>query len=514
MLCLRVTRRGRTRLRKLMLVTLAGTIVLLTSCTVGPDYIRPAVEVPGAYKEMEGWKVAQPGDDAIRGAWWEVFGDPLLNELEAQVDISNQNVAQAEAQFRQARAAVQAARAAYFPQVTIGASFTRSLASSEAPGATSTTTSSSKSTQKPVSVTTTPSPISNFNLPADASWEPDLWGRVRRSVEASRASAQASAADLETTRLLVQSELAQDYFQLRTLDALKQLLETTVVAYQKFLELTKNRYASGVASRADVLQAETQLKTTQAQAIDIGVQRAQMEHAIALLVGRPAPVFSISAMPLGSIPPAIPVGLPSGLLERRPDIAGAERRMAAANAQIGVAVAAYYPTVTLSASGGFEASSLTKWLSWPSRFWSVGPSVSETVFDGGLRHAQTAQARAAYDATVASYRETVLTGFQEVEDNLASLRILEEEAGVQGEAVKASEQSLTVINNQYKAGTVSYLNVLVAQTVALNNQIAAINILGRRMTAAALLIKALGGGWSISALPPIDDPPEPHTERP
>jgi NodT family efflux transporter outer membrane factor (OMF) lipoprotein len=512
----RVTRRGRGRPRRLVLAVLAGTAMLLVSCTVGPDYIKPSVEVPGVYKEMEGWKVAQPSDHAIRGAWWEVFGDPLLNELEAQVDISNQNVAQAEAQFRQARALVQAARAAYFPTLSIGASFTRSLASGSTGGGTGSTTSgtTSKPSAKSSGTSQTPSPVSDFRLPADASWEPDLWGRIRRSVEASRASAQASAADLETTRLLVRSELGQDYFQLRTLDALKQLLETTVAAYQKFLELTRNRYASGVASRADVLQAETQLKTTEAQAIDVGVQRAQMEHAIALLVGKPAPVFSISSMPLASVPQAVPVGLPSDLLERRPDIAGAERRMAAANAQIGVAVAAYYPTVTLSASGGFEASSLTKWLSWPSRFWSVGPSVSETVFDGGLRHAQTAQARAAYDATVASYRETVLTGFQEVEDNLASLRILEEEAGVQGEAVKASEQSLTVITNQYKAGTVSYLNVLVAQTVALNNQIAAINILGRRMTAAVLLIKALGGGWSASTLPPVDSRPEPPTERP
>ena len=486
--------------------------MLLASCTVGPDYVKPTVEVPSTFKEMEEWKVAEPRDDVLRGAWWENFGDPSLNALEEQVNLSNQSVAAAEAQFRLARALVEAARAAYFPTLTIGASFTRSLASANVGGGTGTATSGavSKTPAKSSGTNTAPSPVSNFRLPAEAAWEPDLWGRVRRSVEASRASAQASAADLETTRLLVQSELAQDYFQLRTLDSLKQHLDETAAAYRKFLELTKNRYSNGVASRADVLQAEAQLKTTEAQAIDIGVQRAQTEHAIALLVGRPASVFSVAAMPLASVPPVVPAGLPSELLERRPDIASAERHMAAANAQIGVALAAYYPTVTLSASGGFEASSLSKWLSWPSRFWSVGPSITETVFDGGLRRSQTAQARAAYDATVASYRETVLTGFQEVEDNLAALRILEQEAGVQAEAVNASEQSLAVITNQYRAGTVSYLNVLVAQTVALSNQIAAINILGRRMTAAVLLIKALGGGWSTSALPSVDGGPEPR----
>jgi NodT family efflux transporter outer membrane factor (OMF) lipoprotein len=306
--------------------------------------------------------------------------------------------------------------------------------------------------------------------------------------------------------LLVQAELAQDYFQLRTLDAQKQLLDTTVVAYQKFLELTKNRYAGGVASKGDVLLAETQLKTTQAQAIDIGVQRAQLEHAIAVLAGKPASVFSIPVTPLTLVPPVIPFGVPSELLERRPDIAGAERRMAAANAQIGVAVAAYYPSVTLSASGGFAGSSLSDWLKWPSRLWSVGASISEAVFEGGLRQAQTAQARAAYDATVASYRETVLTGFQEVEDNLAALRILQDEARVQDEAVKAAQQTVTVATNQYKAGTVNYLNVIVTQAVARNNEITSLNILGRRMAAAILLVKALGGGWNASSPSSVSNP--------
>jgi NodT family efflux transporter outer membrane factor (OMF) lipoprotein len=461
-------------------------LALMTGCTVGPNYVRPPAQVPASYKELEGWKVAQPKDHLIRGAWWKIFNDPQLNELEEQVNISNQNVAAAEAQFRQARALVQVARSGYFPTVTVGASLTRSRRSPNVGGTTGRTGTSSTAT-------------SDYLLLGDVSWEPDLWGRVRRTVEGSKASVQASAADLESTRLLVQAELAQDYFELRTLDAQKQLLDETVIAFQKSLKLTKNRYAAGVASKGDVLLADTQLKVTQAQAIDIGIQRAQFEHAIALLVGKPASLFFIPVAPLTLVPPSIPVGIPSELLERRPDIAGSERRVAAANAQIGVAVAAYYPTVTLSASGGFEGSSLSKWLTWPSRFWSIGPGISQTVFDGGLRRAQTAAARAAYDGTVASYRQTVLTGFQEVEDNLAALRILEEEAKAQDEAVKAAQQSVTVTINQYKEGTVSYLNVIVAQAAALSNERTAVDILGRRMSAATLLIKALGGGWDVFA---------------
>ena len=297
------------------------------------------------------------------------------------------------------------------------------------------------------------------------------------------------------------AELAQDYFQLRTLDAQKQILNDTVVALAKSLELTNNRYASGVASKADVLQAETLLKTTQAQGIDIGVQRAQLEHAIAVLIGKPAALVFIPAAPIMAVPPPLPIGVPSELLERRPDIAAAERRIAAANAQIGVAEAAYYPTVTLTASAGLETSSLSQWLTWPSRFWSVGPSVSQIVYDGGLRRAQTQQALAAYDVSIATYRQTVLIAFQGVEDNLAALRILEEEAKVQDEAVKASQQSLAVIMNQYKAGIVNYLNVITAQTTALTNQVTAVQILGRRMTANALLVQALGGGWNAADLP-------------
>jgi len=466
----------------------AGTIMLLSACTVGPNYVKPSVETPPAYKEIgdgTSWKIAEPKDEFIRGVWWEMFGDPQLNALEAQVNISNQNIAVAEAQYRQASALVQAARAGYFPTVTADGSYTRSRKPSSGTSGVSTRTTGA---------------VSDYLLNGSASWEPDIWGKVRRSVEANEAGAQASAADLAAMRLSVQTELAQDYFQLRTLDAQKQLFDATVSAYQKFLELTNNRYASGVASRSDVLQAETQLKTAQAQGLDTGVQRAQLEHAIALLTGKPASVFSVPFAPLTASPPSIPAGIPSGLLERRPDIAAAERRAAAANAQIGVAQAAYYPNITLIAAGGFESSHLANWLTWPNRLWSVGSTVLQTVFDGGLRGALTDQARAVYDANVALYRQTVLTGFREVEDNLAALRILEEEALVQDEAVKAARQSVSISTNQYKAGIVSYLDVVTVQTIALNNERTAIDILGRRMTAGVLLIKALGGSWEGTSI--------------
>jgi NodT family efflux transporter outer membrane factor (OMF) lipoprotein len=458
-------------------------LTLAAACTVGPDYVRPSTVAPEVYKEMKGWKVAVPMDHLARGKWWERFNDPQLSVLEDQVDISNQNIAGAEAQFRQARALVQVARSAYFPTATIGSSFTRSF-------------------QTNPSAPTGPASV--YSLPVDASWEPDLFGRVRRSVESASATAQATAADLEGVCLTVQAEVAQDYFQLRTLDAQKQILTETVAAYRKSLELTKNRYTAGVASKADVFQADTQLKTTQAREIDVGVQRAQLEHAVATLIGKPASSFSILFAPLTALPPPIPVGFPSELLERRPDIAAAERSMASANAQIGVTIAGFYPTVTLGASGGFQSPDLANWLTWPARFWSVGAAVSETLFDGGLRRAQTEQARAAYDATVASYRQTVLTGFQEVEDDVAALRILEQEAAMQEQAVKAARDSVAVTRNQYNAGIVSYLNVIVTQTIALSNQEVAMNLQGQRMTAAVLLIKALGGGWSTSDLPNND----------
>ena len=474
-------------------VTLVAPSALLTACAVGPDYVRPSIEAPAAFKELQGWKQAEPRDHVIKGKWWEVFNDPLLSSLEEQVDVSNQNLAQAEAQYRQARALVQSARANYFPTVSASASSTRSRSSSNLGGQSSLATN-----QISRSVT------NSHALALDATWEADLWGRVRRSVEANQASAQASAADLEATRLSLQAELAQSYFQLRSLDAQAQLLEDTVAAYEKSLQLTENQYKVGVVAKADVVQAQTQLKTTQAQAIDVGVQRAQLEHAIALLVGKPAATFSIERASLNAALPPIPVGMPSELLERRPDVASAERRVASANAQIGVAKAAYFPSLTLSASGGYQSSSIAQLLTAPSRFWSIGPAIAETLFDGGARRALTEQAVAGYDASVAAYRQTVLIGFQEVEDNLAALRILEEEAQVQDEAVKLAQQSVTLTLNQYKAGTVSYLNVVTVQATALANERTAVNILSQRLAASVLLIKALGGGWNASDLPDAD----------
>jgi NodT family efflux transporter outer membrane factor (OMF) lipoprotein len=481
------------RARSLVGPALAAVLAALASgCVVGPNYTRPPVVAPDAYKENAGWKVAEPRDDALRGSWWELFGDPQLNALAQQVSVANQNLLVAEATYRQARALVRQARAAYFPTVTAGVGYTRSRQSDTLGSP------AGKSVGGPIVPN---KPVSTFQLPIEVAWTPDFWGRVRRAAESGRASAQASAGDLETARLSFQAELAQDYFQLRMLDAQKQLLDDTVTAFTTALQLTRNRYASGVASRVDIVQAETQLKTTQAQAIDVGVARAQTEHAIALLIGQPASTFSIPPAPLAIMPPPIPVGVPSALLERRPDIAAAERRMAAANAQIGVAVAAYYPTVTLSFAGGLESGSVSQWFTWPSRFWSVGPSITETVYDGGLRKAQTDQARAAYDGSVAAYRQAVLAAFQGVEDNLAALRILEEEARVQTEAVRAAQESVGLTTNQYKAGIVSYLNVITVQTIALTDEITAVQIHGRRMAAAVLLIQALGGGWISDELP-------------
>jgi len=473
--------------RKIALAVVAGMLAVLSACAaVGPNYVKPAplppqarATIPLSYKEVDGWRLAQPKDNVLRGNWWEIYAIPELNALEEQVAAANQNVAQADANYRQAQALVRASRSGFYPAVTGGASVTRSRRSSEVGGL---------------------GTSNDFLLPIDFSWEVDLWGRVRRTVEANQAGAQASQADLASVLLSAQALLAQDYFQLRTIDAQKKVLEDTIKGYQKTLDLTKNRYSAGVAARADVLQAETQLKTAQAQSIDLELQRAQLSHAMALLVGKPPSAFSIPVAPLVATPPAVPIGVPSDLLERRPDIAAAERSVAEANARIGVAEAAFYPNVTLSASAGLEAASLAKWLTWPARFWSVGPAVSEVLFNGGLRQAQTEQARAAYDAEVAAYRQTVLTGFQEVEDSLVALRVLEEEARVQQEALAAARQTVDIVTNQYKAGTVSYLNVIVAQATALSNEQTALNILGRRMAASVTLVKALGGGWDASAL--------------
>ncbi len=474
---------------KIFRIILAAMILsALAACAVGPNYVRPSAAVPPKFREVSGWKTARPADSRIRGPWWKIYNDPTLDRLEARVNVSNQNIIQAEAQFRQARALVMAARAAYFPTIGVGVSFSRS-----SPSTTTVSGFGGGHIQRTES--------SDYSLPVSASWEPDFWGKVRRSVESNSANAQASAADLASAELSIQAELAQDYFQLRTLDAQKKLLDRTVSLYKDSLKLTTNRYNAGVVSEADVAQADTLLKTTEAQDIDLGVQRAQLEHAVAVLTGTPAPSFSIPPMPLTASPPEIPVGVPSELLERRPDIAAAERRVAAANAQIGVADAAYYPSITLSASGGFQSSSISTWLTWPSRFWSFGPSVGWTIFSGGLRHAQTAEAGAAYDASVAAYRETTLVAFQEVEDNLSALRILGQEAEVEDAAVKAAKKSTEITSNQYKAGVAAYLNVITAESAELGNEKSAIDISGRRLNASVLLIKALGGGWDASYLP-------------
>ena len=462
----------RADLNPLLLGLLAST---LAACAIGPDYKRPDAPVAPAYKEAGDWLSANPNDGAPRGAWWEAFKDPQLNELEKQVVVSNQTLAQAEAQYRQATALLRQTRAGFLPTVGADASAQRSGGNTG-----STTTIGNR-----------------YSLSLDAAWELDLWGRVRRSVEASRANAKASEADLASARLSTQAQLAQSYLQLRVTDEQKRLLDETVSGYERSLQLTQNQYNVGVASKADVAQALTQLKSAQAQVIATSIQRAQLEHAIAVLLGKTPAEFSIEPAPLlAVIPPPNPPGVPSTLLERRPDIAAAERRMAAANAQIGVAKAAYFPSLTISASGGYQSSSFADWISLPNRFWSVGPAAAMTLFDGGARRAQTDQAVAAYDQNVAAYRQTVLAAFQEVEDNLVASHLLTEQAQVQGEAVVAAQESLKIAMNQYKAGTVSYLNVVTAQNAAYNAQSSALTVLNSQLSASVLLIKALGGGWS------------------
>ncbi len=475
---------------------LAVTTALGTaSCAVGPDYKRPAAPVPAAFKEQPAetpapgeWKPAQPRDEATRGPWWEIFGDPLLNELEQQVSVSNQTVAQAEAQYRGSRAAARGTLPGFFPSATVSGSATRSRSSGNRPTAFTGTSPS-------------PATLNDLRASLDASWELDVWGRIRRSVEANVASAQASAADLESARLSLHAELATDYFLLRGFDAQKKLLDTTVAAYEKALQLTMNRYNQGVVSGVDVAQAQTQLFSTRAQAVDLGLSRAQLEHAIAILVGRAPADFEITPSPGGDTPPAIPAALPSELLERRPDIAASERRVASANAQVGVATAAFFPTLLLAATGGFEASSIAKWFHWPSRFWSLGASLVGTVFDGGKRKAATEQAVAFYDGAVAVYRQDVLTAFLEVEDNLAAVRLLADEATLQADAAAAAERSLTLAQNRYQGGITSYLEVVTAQSTALANERLAVEIATRRMTASVNLVKALGGGWQATDLP-------------
>ncbi|CAN5354392.1 efflux transporter outer membrane subunit [soil metagenome] len=458
----------------------AITLALLGACTMGPNYVRPAMETPAAFKELGNWKTAEPRDQEIRGKWWEGFNDPLLNSLEDQVDISNQTLAQAEARYRQASAATREARAAYFP--TISGSL------------------SARRTSSPATRSDGGGDSNSFSLGVNAAWEPDLWGRIRRTVEASSASAQASAADLEAARLSTHAQLAQTYFQLRTLDAQMQLLDRTLLDYARSVKLTENQYNAGQVAKANLILAQTQQKSAQAQRLDLGIQRAQLEHAIAVLIGKAPAEFSITAAPLAAALPVLPVGLPSSLLERRPDIAAAERRVAAANAQIGVAKTAYFPDLSLTGSIGSQGSTIAQLLSLPNRVWSFGPALALTLFDAGARKAQTDQAIAAHEGSVAAYRQTVLSGFQEVEDNLVALRVLDQEAQIQNEALQLARQSVTIANNQYRAGIVDYLNVISAQTTALNSERNAVEILNRRLNASVLLVKALGGGWRAAAL--------------
>ena len=467
-------------------VLLAVTVLQFSGCTVGPNYHTPVTETPQAYKELGNWKPAQPNDQNLGGTWWTIFQDSQLDALEAQVNVSNQNLKAAEAQYQQARAALRYARADYYPTVTAGPSATRTRTSANRP---------------PPSSTFNGITENDFVLPFNVSYQVDVWGRVRRIVESNRDLAQASAADLATVNLSMHADLAIDYFQARSLDAQEQLLNSTVKQYEQALELTLNRFHGGVASEVEVEQAKTQLETVRAQAIDVGVLRAQFEHAVAILIGKPPAEFTLPPLPLTTPPPHIPLSVPSELLERRPDIAAAERRVAAANAQIGVAKSAYYPQINLGASGGFESTSITTLLQGPSGLWAFGLSSVVTVFDVGRRRALTDEARAAYDFQVAAYRQSVLNGFQQVEDNLAAVRILEHEAKVQDEAVQAAQRSLNLSITRYKGGVTSYLEVTIAQSAALSDQVTAVNILGRRMANTVLLIQALGGGWDRSSLP-------------
>ena len=460
--------------------------LLLEGCTVGPKYTKAPVPMPhpDAYKELDGWKTAQPGDQALKGKWWEIFNDPELNSLEDEVTVSNQNLKIIEARFREARAQIRYNRSFEFPTLTVAPSLVGERRSQNVPYFPSTTYSTG-----------------DYVLPIDLSYEVDVWGRIHRTVAAAREEAQATEGDLESLSLSLHAELALDNFELRSADAQEQLLHDTVKAYAEALQLTINRLEGGAAPKSDVAQAQTQLDAARVQETDITVQRAQYEHAIAILIGKPPAQFSLPVRAPDFQLPDISVGLPSQLLERRPDIAAAERRVAEANEQIGIARAAYFPTVILNAVAGFESHSIADWFGWPSRFWAVGPTIAETIFDSGRRRANSQAAQANYDATVANYRQTTLSAFQQVEDNLAALRILEREAQQQREATKSAEESLQIFTNRYIGGADPYLQVLTAQTIALENERNDVDVLRRRMNASVLLIKALGGGWNRSQLP-------------
>lgn len=475
----------------------ASAASVFTGCTVGPDYVRPTATAAATYKELDGtgWKPAQPADTALRGAWWEVYADPSLNALEQQVAGANQNVQAAQARFRAARAQVAQYRSSFFPVVSAGGDFSRARSSANV-----------------LYKSTAGRTINDYLVQGDASWEPDLWGRVSRTVEGAKANAQANAADAQSVLLSMQAELATDYFELRGIDSEQRLLDDTIKAYREAVDLTQHRLTGGIATDADVAQAQTQLQTTQAQAIDLEVQRTQLEHAIAILVGESPSAFSLPVAPLAAVPVVAPAGVPSALLERRPDIASAERHVVDMNAQIGVATAAFFPNLMLSLTGGLEATNYSQWLLAPARFWSLGPSLAGTLLDFGGRAAVKAQAQAQYDESVAQYRQTVLTAFGQVEDNLAALRVLEREALAQDQAVSASQRSLAIVSNRYKNGAITYLDVVVAQTTALTNERQAVSIARRRMAASVALIKALGGGWDVSALPTGDQLVHPDSD--
>ena len=502
------------RLGQIALVALVAEAAIAASgCIVGPKYVRPVVQAPPAYKELAGdvpagtdaWKPAQPSDAAGRGQWWTIFNDPTLNTLEDQLNAGNQSIAAAMASFMAARALTRQARAQLFPTVTTNPSIVAthqpsfggaSPSSSSTPATSGSQSSAPSSTSVPGSGT-----FGEYVLPFDASWAPDLWGRVNNTARANAYAAQASAADLANVRLTLQAELAVDYYELRSQDALKRLFDETVTAYRDSLDITRAQLQAGIASDEAVAQAETQLEATEAQDTNLEVARAQFEHAIAVLLGQPASTFSLPAETTGVTPPAIPVGLPAQLLERRPDVAGAERRMAQANAQIGIATAAFFPNVTLTAGAGFESTSFLDWLTWPSRFWSVGPALAQTLFDAGLRRATVEQYQASFNQAVASYRGTVLTAFQQVEDNLAALRILAREIQQQDTAVESAARNLRIATARYRAGIDPYLNVITAQTTLLSNQQTAVTLRRQQMTASVQLVEALGGSWNASDLP-------------
>jgi NodT family efflux transporter outer membrane factor (OMF) lipoprotein len=460
--------------------------VSLGACTLGPDYQRPDLPMAAEFKQAEGWKAAAPADVLQRGEWWTLYGDAQLNALVGRLNVSNQNLAAAEAQYRQARALVRGARSQLFPTVGGSGGATRAGQGSSSSSTVQSQTSSGIS--------------ESYSVGLDASWELDIWGRLRRNLEANRANMQASAADLAAVRLSLQSELVQTYLQLRVMDEQQRLLDQTVEAFARSLRLTENQYRAGIVPKSDATQALTQLRSTEAQAIDLRWQRAQMEHAIAVLIGVPPSELSIAER--NEIPelPAVPLALPSQLLERRPDIASAERQVIAANAQIGVAEAAWYPDLTLSASAGYRNSSFSNLTSVPNRFWSLGPQLAMTLLDFGGRRADLEAAEANYDQTVANYRQTVLDSFREVEDNLVQLRVLAEEAVVQQQALEAAQESLRLIENQYRAGTVDFLSVATVQTTALNNERTNLMLLSDRLAASVQLIAALGGGWNEEML--------------